>query len=240
MVFPFLTIITYIIHIAICGKNFYNGEKKWGGSMKWEWIGAAALALLISGCAGTPAAVSVSRGASAAVKAHRPIGLQSGQLYEEAQDAYQKGNWEGALSLCDRALRADSQNYKALSLKGLITALYVSPEAGIDWVGKALSVNPDYVQGWYEMAMAQKVAGHYDESIRYFQKVLARDPENTWSLYGIASNYADMRDRDQALTYLKKAVAIDGAAVRPAAASQDHFQWLHADPEFQEIVKQEG
>lgn len=50
--------------------------------------------------------------------------------------------------------------------------------------------------------MAQKLAKHYDESISYFQKVLADDPKNTWSLYGIATNYADKKIRQmRCLTY---------------------------------------
>lgn len=87
------------------------------------------------------------------------------------------------------------------------------------------------------MAMAQKLGKHYDESIRYFQKVLDRDPQNTWSWYGIATCYADKRDKPNALKYLQKAIELDPKAVKPQAAAQDHFQWLHGDSDFQSLVK---
>lgn len=87
------------------------------------------------------------------------------------------------------------------------------------------------------MAMAQKLAKHYDESISYFRKVLAVDPKNTWSLYGIATNYADKKDKANALSYLRQAMALDPQHVRPEAMQQDHFAWLRKDPDFLEIVK---
>ena len=86
------------------------------------------------------------------------------------------------------------------------------------------------------MAMAQKLAKHYDESIFYFQKVLAADPKNTWSLYGIATNYADKKDKANALSYLEKAMALDPEHVRREAMRQDHFEWLRGDKDFLKIV----
>ena len=39
-----------------------------------------------------------------------------------------------------------------------------------------------------------------------------------------------------ALEYLKKAVDLDPKNVKPQAAAQDHFQWLHGDADFQKLV----
>lgn len=209
--------------------------------MKYEVMaGALAAALFLGGCAGSGAGQGASSAPPAAPKAAsaaRVPSSQSEQLYEEALAAYQKGEKEAALSLSDRAIREDPENYKALSLKGLVIALTSSPEEGILWIGKALDLEPDYVQGWYDMAMAQKLAGHYDQSIQYFQQVLGKDRANTWSYYGIATNYADKRDKKGALSYLKKALALDRTAVRAAAAEQDHFQWLHGDPDFEALLQ---
>ncbi|WP_245527192.1 tetratricopeptide repeat protein [Anaeroglobus geminatus] len=49
------------------------------------------------------------------------------------------------------------------------------------------------------------------------------DPSNTWSYYGIATIYGDMGDAEQAVVYLKKALALDSANVRKAAETQTHF-----------------
>lgn len=193
---------------------------------------------LSAGCgsSNTPASSSPAQAAASAPAVH-PISKESEQLYRKAVTAYGKGDHLNALELANKALEKDGENYKALSLKGIIQAFDVSPEEGIKTVEKALAINPNYVQADFDMAMAQKLGKHYDESICYFQKVLDKDPKNTWSWYGIATNYADKRDKAKALEYLKKAVDLDPQNVKPQAAAQDHFQWLHGDPDFQNLVK---
>lgn len=199
------------------------------------------LMLGLAGCSGdtkSPAASVASSASSetAALKKIHEILPASETIFQEASALYAKGKNQEALLTCDKALEIDRENYKALSLKGLILALDVSPEQGIGQILKALNINPDYTQAFYDMAMAQKLAKHYDESISYFQKVLAVDPKNTWSLYGIATNYADKKDKANALSYLGKAMALDPEHVRPEAMRQDHFEWLRADKDFLKIV----
>ena len=84
--------------------------------------------------------------------------------------AYQNWMKEKALQLCNRALAADPRNYKALSTKGIVTAFHSSPEKGIQMIQQALSIYPDYTAGFYDMAMALKLSGQYDESIQWFLK----------------------------------------------------------------------
>lgn len=199
------------------------------------------LMLGLAGCSGdtkSPAASAASSASSetAVLKKIHEIVPASETIFQEASALYAKGKNREALLTCDKALEIDRENYKALSLKGLILALDVSPEQGIGQILKALKINPDYTQAFYDMAMAQKLAKHYDESISYFRKVLAVDPKNTWSLYGIATNYADKKDKANALSYLEKAMALDPEHVRPEAMRQDHFEWLREDKDFLKIV----
>lgn len=204
-------------------------------------IGYALLAvLLLTGCGPDigekkePAA----EGAPAAqeIKAHTiPEGSEA--LYHKAAQAYGKGHRTEALRLANQAIHGDEENYKALSLKGIILAFDISPDEGIPFIEKALSISPSYVQAHYDMAVAQKLGGHYDESIAHFQKVLKADPQNTWSYYGIATNFADKKDREQAMAYLEKAVILGGQDVVSAASVQDHFVFIRDDPEFKRILQ---
>ena len=195
-------------------------------------IGYALLAvLLMAGCGldsgekKTPAAEDIP--AAQEIKVHE---------IPEAQ-AYGKGHRTEALRLANQAINEDGENYKALSLKGIILAFDISPDEGIPFIEKALSISPSYVQADYDMAVAQKLGRHYDESIVYFQKVLKADPQNTWSYYGIATNFADKKDRKQALDYLEKAVLLGGQDVVSAASVQDHFAFLREDAEFKRILQ---
>ncbi len=198
--------------------------------------------LVLTGCGDTKTATPATSSPTetttgeATAKIHE-ISADSDKIYHEAAQSYGKGNHAESIRLADKALALDEKNYKALSLKGIILAFDVSPEEGIASIQKSLAINPDYVQASYDMAIAQKLGRHYDESITYFQKVLKADPQNTWSYYGIATNYADKKDREQALAYLEKAVLTGGNDVISAASTQDHFSWLRDDPDFQRILQ---
>lgn len=208
--------------------------------MKPMILAAIALSavLAVGGCGTEKSSAPASPApAASSASAVQPISKESEQLYVKAVSAYGKGDHLTALELSNQALEKDGENYKALSLKGIIQAFDVSPDEGIQTIEKSLAINPNYVQAFFDMAMAQKLGKHYDESILYFQKVLNADPKNTWSYYGIATNYADKRDKAKALEYLKKAIELDPKNVKPQAAVQDHFQWLHNDPDFQSLVK---
>ena len=196
-----------------------------------------AITLISAGCGtGKPPASSAPALSQSAPQIH-VIAKESEDIYRKAVTAYGKGDHLTALQLANDALAKDEENYKALSLKGIIQAFDVSPEEGIATIQKSLSINPDYVQAFFDMAMAQKLGKHYDESITFFQKVLAKDPKNTWSYYGIATDYADKRDKPKALEYLKKAIDLDPQNVKPQARVQDHFTWLHGDKDFEQLVK---
>lgn len=123
---------------------------------------ASLLAVGLSGCGAEmkPAASSspAASSQSASVKAIHEIAPASEKVFQEASTLYAKGQNREALLTCDKALEIDRENYKALSLKGLILALDVSPEQGIGQILKALKINPDYTQAFYDMAMAQKLA----------------------------------------------------------------------------------
>lgn len=194
-------------------------------------------ALIFSGCGKEEKPAPPPTASSAPAPQIHEIAKESVEIYQKALSAYGSGDHKTALKLAEEALSKDRENYKALSLKGIIEAFDSSPEKGIETIKKSLAIHPDYTQAFFDMAMAQKLSKHYDESIRYFQKVIAKDPQNTWSYYGIATNYADKRDKARALEYLKKALSLDPQHVRPEAATQDHFLWLHGDKDFEALLK---
>ena len=89
-------------------------------------IGYALLAvLLMAGCGldsgekKTPAAEDIP--AAQEIKVHE-IPEASEALYHKAAQAYGKGHRTEALRLANQAINEDGENYKALSLKGIILA----------------------------------------------------------------------------------------------------------------------
>ena len=120
-------------------------------------IGYALLAvLLMAGCGvdsgekKTPAAEDIP--AAQEIKVHE-IPEASEALYHKAAQAYGKGHRTEALRLANQAINEDGENYKALSLKGIILAFDISPDEGIPFIEKALSISPSYVQADYDLSL---------------------------------------------------------------------------------------
>lgn len=170
-------------------------------------------------------------------KKEHEISSASETLFKKAEEAYLGGDRKQSLHLAEQAIVSDEKNYKAHSLKGLLLAFDGQPNAGAAEIQKALLLNPSYIQGYYEMGLAKKLGCRYEEAIPYFQRVIDVDPANIWSLYGIATCYADMRNREKALAYLKEAIKSGGDAVKDAAREQDHFAWLREDDAFKRLVR---
>lgn len=172
------------------------------------------------------------------------IDVASEALFEKGLSAYQKFQYDQAISLYDQALAKDKANYKALSGKGIALAMrgngvnQKDVRQGISLIRQALELAPDYVPSFYDLALALKIDKQYDESITWFQKVIDNEPDNTWSYYGIATIYGDQGNAEKAVLYLKKAAAIDKENVKEAARSQSHFDRIRSTRAFQDFMNQ--
>ena len=172
-----------------------------------------------------------------------PISAESERFLSKGLAAYGNFQYDEAMALYDQALKADNNNYKAVSAKGIALAMKGNGtdardvEKGIALIRRALEMNPQYVPAYYDLALALKIHGDGDEAIKWFQKVIEKEPDNTWSYYGIATIYGDRGDAENALPYLKKALALDPDAVRKAAQSQSHFDKIRSQASFKALFR---
>lgn len=201
----------------------------------------------LTGCTMTASdtASSQTQTARQPQKAQPPaIQADSEALSSQGLQAYQHFDYDKAISLYDKAIDADSNNYKAYSGKGIAMAMRGNAtgnksdvSSGIAYIQKALSLYPEYVPTFYDLALACKINGQYEIAIQYFKKVIAAEPDNTWSYYGIATIYGDKGQAPEAISYLKKAIALDPQAVKEAARTQSHFDKIRSNADFQALLQ---
>lgn len=173
----------------------------------------------------------------------RSLDAESVRITAEARKAYEQFDYDRAIELYTQALEKDSENYAALSGKGVALAMRGNGNGvkkdvadGITCIEKALQHAPDDPASCYNLALAYKIDGRSDEAVTYFQKVIDADPSNTWSYYGIATIYGDRGDAANTVTWLRRAVELDGENVRNAARTQTHFDSVRRDKAFRELI----
>ncbi len=164
------------------------------------------------------------------------ISVQSMDLWHRGVSAFQTGDNAAAIAYYDRAIEADRNNFHAYADKGLALSLDGDYNEGEKYLHEAVEIAPDSPAVRYNMAMHYKLQGKNDAALAEFEKVLATESQHAWSLYGIATIYADRGDTETALAYLAKAVKAE-PAVKETARTQDHFREFHDLPRFREIVK---
>ena len=98
-----------------------------------------------------------------------------------AKQALSVGDYNKAIEESTVAVKANANNAEAYSIRGFATALNGDTAKGLVDTKKAYDLDPNNVANYYNMAMVYKLQGQLNESKQWFEKVLEKDPNNTWS-----------------------------------------------------------
>ena len=188
------------------------------------------LCLCLSGCGqDAPPAATAATNAEQAVP-------QPPTAWREGVTNMQAGNYAAAETHFTEAIKAAPQDYHAYADRGLVRALAERYEEARNDLIRASDLAPEMPAVEYNWAMYYKLQGQLDGALTHFQNVLKKEPKNAWTLYGIATIYADRGETEPALNYLERAIAAD-PTVADAARSQDHFRLFHENARFQKLVR---
>ncbi|MDP4089262.1 MAG: tetratricopeptide repeat protein [Bacillota bacterium] len=137
----------------------------------------------------------------------------------EGEKQFASGDYKAAIATADEVLKEDTQNIKALTIKG-ISLCYTRKLSGLDEIQKALDIKPDYGYALYNKALSYDKFWRYDEALAYYEKALQSDggtEVKALSDYGIAVISARKEDMANAEKYLKEAVQLDRELAQRAA-----------------------
>ncbi|WP_236006220.1 fused MFS/spermidine synthase [Paradesulfitobacterium ferrireducens] len=157
-------------------------------------------------------------------------------LYDEGHRLYDQQQFTQAILKFDQALKIDPACFQALTLKGASLAFQGKYDQGLDLIQQALSLNRSYVYGYFNLGLANELAGRWQDSIAAYTHALELDNRDTWSYYGIASIYGRQGKAEQVIEYLKPAIALN-PGVKDVARTEHDFAPVRSDSRFQELVK---
>ncbi len=187
------------------------------------------LCLCLSGCGQeAPPALPAATNAEQTVP-------QPPTAWREGVTNMQAGNYAAAETHFTEAIKDAPQDYRAYADRGLVRALDARYEEARNDLTRASDLAPGIPAVEYNWAMYYKLQGQLDDALAHFQNVLKKEPKNAWTLYGVATIYADRGETDPALDYLERAIAADPTVV-DAARSQDHFRSFHENARFQKLI----
>jgi tetratricopeptide (TPR) repeat protein len=152
---------------------------------------------------------------------------------------YRARQYDQAIAQCQKMLDLDPQAY--VRLRGVLEHVYEQ----LGWYDKAVAerVNAWTVLGQAEKAAALKAA--YDESgwKGYMQKtadsLIERAMLGKVGSFDMAKVYTRLGDKDRTFEWLEKAYAERSAGI-VSIKSDPAFDWLHADPRFQRLLRRIG
>ena len=198
-----------------------------------------ALVSLLTACGAEPQQQAQEQPAAAHV-----IAPESAAAAQKGQQAYEAFQYDAAIAYYDRALAEDDRNDEALAGKGIALAMrgnetgsQQDKDEALTLIKESLALNADNTAAFYDLALAYKINGQYEEAERWFKMVIEKEPDKTWSYYGIATIYGDLGKADAAVFYLEKAITYGGDAVKDAARSQHHFDAVRSNAAFRELIR---
>ncbi len=128
--------------------------------------------------------------------------------YMRAQSAWEKGDWETALSLCDESLKINRRYKDAWLLKGQIYWQMKSHKMAVSAFDEYLRIDPKNVMVWVNRGANLFELERYREMQESFEKALTIDPgsiplyKNMGINYFLMGNYEDSNKAFQKLQEL--------------------------------------
>jgi len=131
---------------------------------------------------------------------------------EQALDIAKQHHMNGNLALADRTyrdiLQALPNHYASLYQLGLIHYQLQRAAEGIDFIKKAIEVEPEQAEAWNAYGAMLQQLGKMEEAIEKWEKAIEIDSELPIAHSNLASAYWTMGDNDRAEESAKKAISI--------------------------------
>jgi tetratricopeptide (TPR) repeat protein len=158
------------------------------------------------------------------------------QKYQEAFTDFHSKKYSTAINICDEIINADTNFYKAYSIKGIALCYSNKYIEGMKNIDKALELKSDYGYGLFNKALALELYAQYDDALLWYDKALAVDNNYIWSYYGKASIYGRKGDVPNTIKNLKTAIDMDNS-VKQLAKDEPDFNNVRQSKEFQKLIQ---
>ena len=137
----------------------------------------------------------------------RPSEIKS--MVSKAIEKHKNGDLKNAKDLYLQILEADSRNYNALHMLGVIASQEKNFSHSIDLLQRAILIKSDDPRAFYNLGLAAYELGQFNLAIEYYLKSLELKNYSKELYSNLASTYKKLFKFTEAIKFYKKALAID-------------------------------
>ncbi len=149
---------------------------------------------------------------SGVVFAQNPEGAKSpeaGNAYNDGLDKARKGNFKEAVSLFEKAIKAEADFAQAYYMLGYSQRQLKMDTAAMTSFKKAIEIDKQFENAYIALGNLQASMESYDEAINTFNAVLAFNDKSAKAYYGVGNVFYQQKRYTDAIDRLKKAVEQD-------------------------------
>jgi Flp pilus assembly protein TadD len=129
-------------------------------------------------------------------------------MLQEAIQAFQNGNFDGADLMLKKILQVDTKNFPALHILGLTKASQSKFREAADYLVMAAQIQPSDASLQYNLAKALADSGNDNDALAHHKKAVALAPYNpgAWLNYGYST--FNLGHFDEALAHYDRALSL--------------------------------
>ncbi|TGK38089.1 SpoIIE family protein phosphatase [Leptospira andrefontaineae] len=130
-------------------------------------------------------------------------------IYKKAKEDYMGGRLSEALGALEGLYKSDPQNTKVTKLLGLLSFKGKNYGKAVEVLNKYLGSDPDLVEYWYYLSLANRRIGRMDEAILAAKRMEELQPDNSMNLINLSDLYRQTEQFELALEYAHLALEKD-------------------------------
>jgi tetratricopeptide (TPR) repeat protein len=158
-------------------------------------------------------------------------------LSNRAMARVEKKDFAGAIADLTAVVRLEPNNYTAYNNRGSSKAESGDPDGTIADYTRAIQLNPNYTGAYCNRANTRRSKGDFDGALADAAKALEITPNYWRGWFSMTMAYSEKRDKMRCLETLRRAINAN-PKVRSWAVSDEVFEWLRDDPEFQRLTSE--
>lgn len=129
--------------------------------------------------------------------------------FQAALSIHQAGRLAEAEALYQAILSARPGHPDAMHLIGVVKVQSGQPEAGIDWITRAIAINPDNAVFHSNLGKALSDIGRHVEAIESCRRALALAPPSVDTLVNLGFAYNELGQSDEAVACFRQALSLN-------------------------------